>query len=243
MTSSRLETHRQTILHFLNEGVCNAQEIHKLTNIPLSTIKYNIKKLKENGNEKKRRLHQPQRGFSGQFIRRNPTQSLRNLAVKLSKYDVNISYVTIKRHLNELGYKNQLPIGTPMLTEAHKAKRVEWAKKHINDSWEKTLFSDETAFQLFRNTIKHWHKGQHPTKRFPKNRQKVFAWGGFSVRGKTSLFCFTQIMDAKFYVEILEKHLQEINRMLENNWRLQQDNDPKYTSHRAKEFLREMSQK
>jgi len=64
MTSSRLETHRQTILHFLNEGVCNAQEIHKLTNIPLSTIKYNIKKLKENGNEKKRRLHQPQQGFS-----------------------------------------------------------------------------------------------------------------------------------------------------------------------------------
>jgi len=164
---------------------------------------------------------------------------LRNLAVKLSKYDVNISYVTIKRYLNELGYKNQLPIGTPMLTEAHKAKRVEWAKKHINDSWEKTLFSDETAFQLFRNTIKHWYKGQHPTKRFPKNRQKVFAWGGFSVRGKTSLFCFTQIMDAKFYVEILEKHLQEINSMLGNNWRLQQDNDPKHTSHHAKEFLKE----
>ena len=44
--------------------MCNAQEIHKLTNIPLSTIKYNIKKLKENGNGKKRRLHQPQQGFS-----------------------------------------------------------------------------------------------------------------------------------------------------------------------------------
>jgi len=46
-------------------------------------------------------------------------------------------------------------------------------------------------------------------------------------------------MDAKFYVEILEKHLQEINSMLGNNWRLQQDSDPKHTSHHAKEFLKE----
>jgi len=47
-------------------------------------------------------------------------------------------------------------------------------------------------------------------------------------------------MDARFYIEILEKHLQdEINSMFGNNWRLQQDNDHKHTSHRAKKFLKE----
>ena len=64
MTSSRLETHRQTILHFLNEGVCNAQEIHKLTNIPLSTIKYNIKKLKETGTLAHRKGNEKKEGHT-----------------------------------------------------------------------------------------------------------------------------------------------------------------------------------
>ncbi|CAG8672155.1 18835_t:CDS:1, partial [Dentiscutata erythropus] len=54
---------------------------------------------------------------------------------------------------------------------------------------------------------------------------------------KTSLFCFQRIMDAKFYIEILEKHIPEVNRILKRQWRLQQDNDPKHTSRIAKEFL------
>ena len=45
-------------------------------------------------------------------------------------------------------------------------------------------------------------------------------------------------MNAEFYVEILENHIPEIDEMLSDNWRLQQDNDPKYTSRLAKEFLR-----
>jgi hypothetical protein len=76
------------------------------------------------------------------------------LAIKLSKDGKLVSHSTVGRRLKELGYKNALPIGTPMLTDGHKAKRVEWAKEHLNDSWEKTLFSDETAFSLFRNTVK-----------------------------------------------------------------------------------------
>jgi len=39
----------------------------------------------------------------------------------------------------------------------------------------------------------------------PKDRHKIFAWGGFCIKGKTSLFCFRGIMDSKLYVEIVEK--------------------------------------
>jgi len=73
----------------------------------------------------------------------------------------------------------------------------------------------------------------------PKDHTKVFAWGGFCAIGKTSLFCFRRIMDAKFYVEILQNHIPEINRMLGGRWRHQQDNDPKHTSRLATEFLKE----
>src|SRR5256885_4326802 len=118
-------------------------------------------------------------------------------------------------------------------------KRVEWTRKHLRDNWSRTLFSDETSFQLFRNTITQWYKHARPVRPIPKNRKKIHAWGGFSLYGKTSLYCFVGKMDAKFYVGILEEQLPEVEEMMGDNWRFQQDNDPKHTSRLAKRFLRE----
>ena len=73
----------------------------------------------------------------------------------------------------------------------------------------------------------------------PKDRTKIFAWGGFCVKGKTSLYCFSEIMNAEFYVNILRRHLPEIEDLLGDEWRFQQDNDPKHTSRLAKNFLQD----
>ncbi len=145
--------------------------------------------------------------------------------------------MTISRYLKEHGYQKSIPQATPMLTAKHKEKRVEWATNHLNDDWSKTLFSDETAFQLFRNTVSCWHRGERPIQRIPKDRTKILAWGRFCIQGKTSLYCFSEIMDANLYVEIVERHIPEINQMLGDDWRFQQDNDPKHTSRIAKTFL------
>ena len=105
----------------------------------------------------------------GQYIRKDSSSTLRTLATKLSKDGEPVSHMIVGRRLKELGYKSGLPIGTPMLTADHKAKRVEWARKHLHDNWERTLFSDETAFHLFRNTIKRWYKGPKPIRPLPKS--------------------------------------------------------------------------
>ena len=67
------------------------------------------------------------------------------------------------------------------------------AQAHLNDNWDCTIFTDEIAFDLFRNKVTRWYK----------SGQKVMAWGGISLNGKTPLFCFTEIMDGPFYVNIL----------------------------------------
>jgi transposase len=246
MSSNTLDLQRSTLLHFWNQGIHSPKELHKKTGIPLSTVKYNIKKIKETGNV----LHKGGNGRSKKigsaktrelerYVRKDCSSSLRTLAIKLSEDGGYVSHMTIGRRLKELGYKSALPTGTSMLTANHKTRQIEWTRDHLNDNWEKTLFSDETAFNLFRNTIKQWYKGPRPIRPLPKNRQKVFAWGGFCVKGKTTLFCFTEIMNSEFYVGILRQHLPEIRRMLGRRWRFQQDNDPKHTSRFTKEFLDE----
>jgi len=237
---------REVILHLWNEGVRCASEIQRRTNIGLSTIYYNLKKLKETGDvAQKPRTGRPKKITNnvskviGQQIRRNPIVSTNDLTLTLLEKGITVSRHTVGRHLRNHDYKNSLPLAVPMLTVKHKQKRVEWAEQHRNDNWKRTLFTDETSFQLFRNTITQWYKGKRPVRPIPKNRQKIHAWGGFSAYGKTSLYCFTGIMNAEFYVTILEEQLPEVREMLGNNWRFQQDNDPKHTSRLAKNFLQE----
>jgi transposase len=236
----------QSIQHLWENGIKDAGEIQRRTDISLSTIYYNLKKLEKNGSTAhKTRSGRPKKitpessKALGQYIRRNPAISSRKLEGKLSLKGVNVSYRTILRHLTDHGYDKKRPIATPMLTRLHKQKRIEWARNHMNDNWNRTVFSDETSFWLFSNTVEYWFKGKRPVRRIPKDRTKINAWGGFCAQGKTSLYCFRENMTGPFYVDILRRHLPEIREMLGNRWRLQQDNDPKHTSHVAKDFLQE----
>ncbi|CAG8849708.1 27197_t:CDS:2, partial [Racocetra persica] len=142
-------------------------------------------------------------------IKKDLSISTRTLAAYLSSIDNDISYKTIERHLAIMGYVKNVSRKTPMLTNDQKRKR-------------------------------HWYKkDQQPIRLIPKDHTKIKVWGDFSVKGKSRLFCFTQIMNKKFYVEIVRKHLPEVKKMFGKHWRWKQDNDPKHTSKFAKAFLLE----
>jgi transposase len=246
MTKSKKEIQRETILYFWQQGVRKAPKIHSLTNIPLRTIYNNIKKIKKTGgvqyrnnNGRPSKITTSDSRKIGQFIRRDPTISAGMIAKKLSETGTKVSRVTVTRYLQKKGYKNSLPLATPLLTTIQKENRIVWARSHINDDWKRTFFTDETAFQLFRNTVKHWYKGSRPIRPIPKDRKKIFVWGGFCIKKKTSLTCFRNIMDGKFYVEIIKNHIPEMNGLFGTRWRFQQDNDPKHTCHIARDFLKE----
>ena len=47
-----------------------------------------------------------------------------------------------------------------MLKPEEKQRRVQWTKQHQNDAFTRTIFTDESSLQLFRNTVRRWSK--HP---------------------------------------------------------------------------------
>ena len=49
---------------------------------------------------------------------------MRTLAKKIYQKGLEISHMIISRHLSDNGYKKALSRATPMLTNAHKQKRI-----------------------------------------------------------------------------------------------------------------------
>ena len=88
------------------------------------------------------------------------------------------------------------------------AELLSLAEKHKNDDFTNTIFTDESSFQLFRNTVRRWTK--NPNKELkcsPKNRQKVHIWGAISVKGVLTCHTFRCNLNGPYYACILEDYL------------------------------------
>ncbi|CAB5163614.1 unnamed protein product [Rhizophagus irregularis] len=132
MPCTNKKTSHEVLLSLWSNGIHNAKELHNLTNIPLSTIYDNIKKIKKNGtiehaggNGRPKKITASASRTLGQYVRHDTSLSTRTLAKKLENTGVEVSYRTVGRHLSSVGYVKRLPKATPMLTEAHKLKRVD----------------------------------------------------------------------------------------------------------------------
>ena len=61
--------------------------------------------------------------------------------------------------MKKKGYESAvLPLRTLMLTGWHIEMRVAWAQAHLQDNWDRTVFTDETTFDLFRNKVRRRQK-------------------------------------------------------------------------------------
>ena len=178
---NHLSTHRSVVLHYYNLGHRCAAEIARQTKIPVRTIRYNLTKIRKECNVEHRRGNGRPRKITakdsiaiGQWIRRNNEFTAKEIVEKLQlTKSLDVSRWTVRRELHRLGYMNVLPRGTPMLTNGQKERRVQWALAHQNDDWSRTIFSDETSYQLFRNMIRRWSKyAQEEKKEFRRINKK-----------------------------------------------------------------------
>ena len=98
-------------------------------------------------------------GALGQWIRRNKGATLKELAQKLLYHRaLNVSKWTVQRQLKPMGYKSTLPYTTPMPIQEQKHAHVQWAVQHKVHHWTRTRSTDETCYQLFRNTSGRWSR-------------------------------------------------------------------------------------
>lgn len=79
----------------------------------------------------------------------DPRKSSFELQKDLQHAGVEVSAITVRRRLLEVGRKARKPLKKQLLTKKMRQKRLAWARKYKNwsvEDWKKVLFSDETHF-------------------------------------------------------------------------------------------------
>ncbi|KZS00198.1 TE: Transposable element Tcb1 Transposase, partial [Daphnia magna] len=137
----------------------------------------------------------------------------------------------------------------PLLRKQNVAKRLAFAKDHVNwtnEQWGQVLFSDESKFEIFGN------KRRLFIRRFEGERYKkyclqptvkhgggsIMVWGAISTKGALPLKRIEVKMDMKVYHQILIRHvLPGGKRLLGRGFTFQEDNDPKHASKLCRGYL------
>jgi len=200
--------------------------------------------LDEEGRGRKRKTSEHEDEKLVAMATTSPDASSQKLAAKMSKRGPQVSPRTIQRRLKEAGFSYGSPLSKPLLSEKHCRSRLEFARSMMNQDWTSVLFTDETTFQLFQTGPKIW---RHPNGGFVfrkvKHPPKLHVWGCFSRNGFGRLYFFKQNLNADLLIKIYEKALlpsaEKLFQYSETPWILQEDNDPKHTSKKAKKWRKE----
>ena len=164
---------------------------------------------------------------------------------------VEAAYSTVYRGLQRIGARARTRPLKPLLTEAHKRKRVAFAKKYKNWSttqWRRVIFSDETKVTRIGAGGARicWRRSNEPRK--PHHFRQTLKFGGGSVmvwacitaQGPGYLCRIDGKMAADGYKSILrERFLDTLAYygLKRSDVVLQQDNDPKHVSKIVREWL------
>ena len=164
-----------------------------------------------------------------------------------------ISPQTIRRHLKKAGMKAVVKQKCPLLSKCHRRERLDFALSHQDwtvDDWKRVIWSDETKINRIGSDGRKWawkKAGEGLSDRLVEGTVKfgggsVMMWGCMTWDGVGMACKIDGKMDANLYVQILEDELQQTlvdYGFTPEDIIFQQDNDPKHTSRKAKEWLRE----
>lgn len=179
--------------------------------------------------------------------KKNPFATSTDIATQNPQ--IPVSTTTIRRRLKTCGgFDSYFAAFKPYLSPANVIKRLAWAKAHQHwtvDQWKRVLFSDESPFTIsFKRKCRVWRV---PNSRYDcknmrstiKHDKKINVWGGFCASAKTELRLIEGIMETNQYLEIMEDTMVPgaVKLFGDGEFTFQQDNDPKHTARRTKEWF------
>jgi transposase len=163
---------------------------------------------------------------------------------------VHISARTACRVLHKEGLQAMHMVNRPLLTRAHKRRRLEFASVHRDwtaDDWKQVIFSDETVITARPSDshklrwTKHTH-GLNPRLVVPTVRgggPAIMTWGCISTYGFHDFILLEGMMDAAGYVTVLKDNLIPVIReyFKRHPCIFQQDGASVHTAHEVTEFF------
>ena len=249
---------RERLVHAHSEGK-GYKTISKQYDVPVATVQSIINKHKKfntvknlSGRGRKRKVSAKLARKICREVNNNPRTTTKAVVENLDQVGMKVSRSTIERVLHRGGLHARRPRKTPLLRKKHLKARLAFARGHMKQDprfWSTILWSDETKLELFGHMDAEyvWRKKGEAYK--PKNTVptvkhgggNIMLWGCFSSSGTGNLVKVQGIMKKEDYIRILEKNVKESAERLQliNDWKFQQDNDPKHTAKIVKKWFRE----
>nr|CCA22302.1 protein ZK218.2 putative [Albugo laibachii Nc14] len=138
--------------------------------------------------------------------------SSRNISVALDHVVKRTTVLCVLRASKFASYIKRKP--TPYLKKHHKAKRIAFAKKHLNkvESWKRLMFTDEKKFSLDGpdGCQYYWHGIRMDPETYSKRVMgggSVMVWAGVCQNGKTKIAFLGGKQTAVKYTQTLLNYL------------------------------------
>jgi DDE superfamily endonuclease/Transposase len=180
----------------------------------------------------------------------NAVQATRNINTVIPHP---VSTQTVRNVLRRHSFKAVTKKKKPLLSTVHRKKRLDFAlryKEWTVEDWKRVIWSDETKINRIGSDGKQWvwkQVGEGLIEREVQGTLKfgggnIMVWGCMGWNGVGQLVEVEGRMDADQYVDILDNHLVpslEESGIPVERCIFQQDNDPKHTSRKAKNWVEE----
>jgi len=164
-----------------------------------------------------------------------------------------VSPDTMRRHLKKVGMKAVVKKKKPLLSARHKKERLDFAEAHRDwtvEDWKRVVWSDETKINRLGSDGKKWawkKSGEGLSDRLVQGTLKfgggsVMVWGCMMWEGPGLACKIDGRMDGDLYLTILDDELQgslDYYGKDPDNIIFQQDNDPKHTCKKARQWFQD----
>ena len=255
---SELSTFVRHEIIFLRKRGESYRKIGKALKLSFSTVRHVIKKYEETATTENRpRSGRPkvltvrERRHIIREVVKNPFVSAQNLSIDIATSSgTTVTAQTIRNVLHSATIYGRAARKKPFINDTNRRKRLGFAKAYVNkpmEFWKNCIFSDESKFNIFGSDGKKFVWRRPNTELEKQNIRPtvkhggghLMVWGCMSYNGVGNLAFIEGNMNALMYIGILRNNLLESATKLgiKETFRFQQDNDPKHTAHRTREWL------